>query len=350
MEKPLNEIAAFLMADLRGDGTVLIKDIRSLDEAGPGDISFISNLKYRKKLETTGASAVLAAPGTVCPRLNILIVPDPYSAVAKLLRWFYPEEKREGHLSKKAHIEPDAAVSPEACVYPGVYVGRGARVEPGAVLYPGVYVGPGAVIGEDSILYSNVCVYRRCLIGRRVILHAGVVVGADGFGFTQPGANNEKFPQIGIVQIDDDVEVGANSTIDRGALDKTWIQRGVKIDNLVQIGHNVVVGEYSIICAQVGIAGSTKLGKSVMVLGQVGFNGHIEVGDNVIIAGQTGVHDSVEANKVIAGCPHMPHRQWLRASSCFPKLPEMKKNISALTKRLELLENRLMKNHQKDPE
>lgn len=344
----LKEIAAFLNAELIGDETVTITGIKGIEEAGPGDITFISNPKYRKRLETTGASAVLAPPGTVNPRINLLIVPDPYSAMARLLALFYPEEMHSGYLSKKASIEEGAVVSEAAHIHPGVYIGHGAKIERGVVLYPGVSIGPEARIGEDSILYPNVTVYKRCIIGKRVILHAGVVIGADGFGFTMPGAKNLKFPQIGIVQIDDDVEVGANSTIDRGTLDKTWIQRGVKIDNLVQVGHNVVIGEDSVIVAQVGIAGSTKIGRSVIIAGQAGLAGHITIGDNVVIAGQSGVHTDIEPNQVVSGTPHIPHRIWLRASSCIPKLPEMRKNIGSLVKRLEILEQVVQNINKKD--
>jgi len=348
MIKTLNEIAAWVKAELIGDGTVTVTGLKGIEEAGVGDLTFISNPKYRKNLETTGASAVIAPPGTVNPRLNLLIVQDPYSAFARLLALFYPEEPHRPQVSQNAFIDEGAIVSEAAHIYPGVYVGRGARIERGVVLYPGVYIGPDAVIGEDSVLYPNVTVYKRCMIGKRVILHAGVVVGADGFGFTMPGVENLKIPQIGIVQIDDDVEVGANSTIDRGALDRTWIQRNVKIDNLVQVAHNVVIGEYSIIVAQVGIAGSTKLGGSVIVGGQAGLAGHIKIGDHAMIAGQSGVHDDVPPDQVVAGTPHIPHRTWLRASACIPKLPDMKKNLGSLMKRLEALEQIVQNVRQKD--
>ncbi|MDO9516186.1 MAG: UDP-3-O-(3-hydroxymyristoyl)glucosamine N-acyltransferase, partial [Syntrophales bacterium] len=175
----------------------------------------------------------------------------------------------------------------------------------------------------------------------RVILHAGVIVGADGFGFANPGADNRKIPQVGIVQIDDDVEVGANTTIDRGTLGKTWIQKGVKIDNLVQIAHNVVIGQNSIIVAQAGIAGSTKLGESVILGGQVGVAGHITIGDNVMVGGQSGVHEDVSPNQIVSGTPLMPHLSWLRAQACRPYLPEMRKAVNSLLKRVAKLEEKI---------
>jgi UDP-3-O-[3-hydroxymyristoyl] glucosamine N-acyltransferase len=226
-------------------------------------------------------------------------------------------------------------------VYAGAFVGKGAKIAEGAILYPGVYVGPGAVVGEGSILYPNVTVYRRCLIGKRVILHAGVVVGSDGFGFANPGLENRKVPQVGIVQIDDDVEIQANTTIDRGTLGRTWIQRGAKIDNLVQIAHNVVIGENSIIVSQVGISGSTRLGKRVIIGGQAGLVGHINVGDNVMIAAQAGITKDIPASRIMSGSPAIPHRDWLRLNAHILRLPEMHKTLSELTKKIEELEKKL---------
>ena len=221
---------------------------------------------------------------------------------------------------------------------PGVYIGRETRVERGVIIYPGVYVGRRVVIGEDSLLYPNVVVLRKCIIGKRVILHPGVVIGGDGFGFARPAQENIKIPQVGFVQIDDDVEVGANTTIDRGTIDKTWIQKGVKIDNLVQVAHNVVIGEYSVIVSQVGISGSTRLGKGVILGGQAGLVGHIDIGDYVMVGAQSGVHDDVPSNQVVSGSPHLPHRHWLRVEACVSQLPEMRKNVTSILKRLEKLE------------
>ena len=241
-------------------------------------------------------------------------------------------------MSPDAFIDPEAVVEEGATVYAGAFVGKGAKIGRGAVLYPGVYVGPDAAVGEDSILYPNVTVYRRCLIGRRVVLHAGVVVGSDGFGFANPGVENRKVPQVGIVQIDDDVEIQANTTIDRGTLGKTWIQRGTKIDNLVQIAHNVVIGENSIIVAQVGISGSTRLGKRVIIGGQAGLVGHIQhrrqCHDRGAVRRQQGhprfahhVRDPGHSPPGLAEAQR-PHQ----------RLPEMHKTLTKLVKRIEELE------------
>jgi UDP-3-O-[3-hydroxymyristoyl] glucosamine N-acyltransferase len=321
----------------------VIERIRGIDEAGPGDLTFVANPKYRKKMETTGASAILVVPGTVCAGKNLLIVENPYVALGQLLALFHPEDEETAGISKHATVEAGADVSPEAVVYPGVHVCRGARVETQAVLYPGVFIGRDAAVGEASILYPGVTVYRRCRIGRRVILHAGVVVGSDGFGFALPGRENRKIPQVGTVQIDDDVEIGANTTIDRGTLGRTWIQRGVKIDNLVQIAHNVVIGEYSIIVAQAGISGSSQLGKGVVIGGQAGIVGHIRIGDGVMASARSGVHKNVPPGQIVAGTPHMLHREWLKMEACLPKLPEMREALAALRRRVAVLEEKAEK-------
>jgi UDP-3-O-[3-hydroxymyristoyl] glucosamine N-acyltransferase len=334
----IKEIAHILSGCVVGDGEVIIERLSPIDEAVAGDLTFIANPHYLNQLETTCADAILVRPGTECLGKNLIIVDDPYVALGKLLAIFYPQESPAPGCSSRAFTEDDAYISPEATVYSGVTVCRGARILRGVVLYPGVYVGRDASIDEDSILYPNVCIYRKCIIGKRVILHAGVVVGGDGFGYANPGVENLKIPQVGIVQIDDDVEIGANSTIDRGTLGKTWIKRGVKIDNLVQIAHNVVIGEDSVIVAQVGISGSTKLGKSVIIGGQAGLVGHIVIGDRVMIGAQSGVHENVPSGMTVSGSPHLPHKIWLRVIASLAKLPEMRHMLTMLMKRVNMLE------------
>ena len=340
MKKTLKEIAALLDGCVSGDGGVVIERIRGIDEAGPGDLTFVANPKYRKRMETTGASAVMVAPETTCAGKTLLTVSDPYAALGRLLNLYYPEEEESAGIHKNATVEAGADVSPEAVVYPGVHICRGARVGKKAVLYPGVFVGRDASVGEGSILYPGVTVYRRCRIGRRVVLHAGVVIGSDGFGFALPGRENRKIPQVGHVEIDDDVEIGANTTIDRGTLGRTWIQQGVKIDNLVQIAHNVVIGAHSVIVAQVGISGSTQLGKGVVIGGQAGIVGHIRIGDGVMAAARAGIHKDVPPGQIIGGTPHMPHLEWLKMEACLPKLPEMRGALAALQRRITALEKK----------
>jgi len=341
--KQLKEIAEYVGGTVVGNADIVVSSVRGIDEAGEGDLTFISNPRYRDRLDETRASAILVSPGIVSPDKNLIVTEDPYTAMAMALTLLYPDEPVAGGISGDAFIETGAEIGENVAIYPGVYIGKRARIGSGAVLYPGVFVGNDVIVGEDSILYPSVVVYKKCRIGERVILHAGVIIGADGFGFANPGADNRKVLQVGIVQIDDDVEVGANTTIDRGTLGKTWIKRGAKIDNLVQIAHNVVIGENSIVVAQVGISGSTKLGKSVILGGQVGLVGHITIGDNVMVGAQSGVHENVSSNQIVSGTPHMPHRSWLRMQACLPKLPEMRKTLKSLLKRIDKLEEKAEK-------
>jgi len=340
MKMTLAEIASFLGGTVIGADNTIINNIRSIEEANEGDITFIANKKYFKRLNLTKASAILASPQTVAEGKNLIIVGDPYAALGKLLTIFYPLEHGHSGVSPDAYVEDGAIISPEATIFPRAFIGKRAKIGKGVVIYPGVFIGSNAFIGDDSILYANVTVYNSCIIGKRVILHSGVVVGADGFGFASPGKNNTKIPQVGFVQIDDDVEIGANTTIDRAALGRTWIQRNVKIDNLVQIAHNVVIGENSAIAAQVGISGSTTLGKSVMVGGQTGMVGHINIGDNVMIGAGSKIHRDIKSGEIVGGAPQMPYKEWLKVEACRVKLPEMRATLNDLVKKVEELQSK----------
>ena len=343
MEKNLSEIAALVGGVIQGDETVMIKNLRPVDEAQDHDLSFIANLKYFKLLATTRASAILVPPGTTAEGKNLIIVKDPYAAFAKLLGVFYPQDHGRTGVSPDAYIEEGAEVSAGATVFPRCFISAGAKIAEGAVIYPGVFIGRNVSVGEDSILYANVSVYAGCIIGKRVILHSGVVIGADGFGFATPGADNAKVPQVGIVQIDDDVELGANTTVDRATMGKTWIQRNVKIDNMVQVAHNVVIGENSAIAAQTGISGSTKIGKSVMIGGQVGIVGHIAIGDRVMIGASSGVHKNIPEGQIGGGTPFLPRKEWLKVESAKLKLPDMRTKLEHLIKQVQELEAKINK-------
>lgn len=343
MKKSIQEIAAIIGGAVLGDNKRVISNIRPIEEAGVDDLTFIANPKYYKMLETTRAAAILVPPGTVKPDKNLIVVADPYAAFGKLLAVFYPVDHGPIGVHPAAYIEEGAWVSQEATVFPRAFVSSGARIEKGAVIYPGVFIGRNTSVGEDSILYANVSVYQNCIIGRRVILHSGVVIGADGFGFAAPGAGNAKIPQVGIVQIDDDVELGANTTVDRATLGKTWIQRNVKVDNLVQIAHNVVIGENSAIAAQTGISGSTKIGCSVIIGGQVGIVGHISIGDHAMIGASSGIHKDIPAGQVGGGRPFLPYKEWLKVESSKVKLPEMRAKLTQLIKQVEQLEAKINK-------
>lgn len=343
MKMTLAEIAAFLGGTVIGSDDIIINDIRSIEEANQGDITFIASKKYLKKLKTTKASAILVFPQTAAEGKNLIVVSDPYIALGKLLALFYPLDHGRSGVSPDAYVEDGAIVSPEAIISPRAFISGGAKIGSGTIVYPGAFIGRNVSIGENSIIYANVTVYHSCIIGNRVTLHSGVVVGADGFGFASPGKENIKIPQVGFVQIDDDVEIGANTTIDRATLGKTWIQCNVKIDNLVQIAHNVVIGENSIIVAQVGISGSTKLGRSVMVGGQAGMVGHINIGDNVMIAAGSGIHRDIKPGEIVGGAMQMPYKEWLQVEACRSKLPEMRATLRDLVKKVDDLEKKFQK-------
>jgi UDP-3-O-[3-hydroxymyristoyl] glucosamine N-acyltransferase len=338
MGMTLKEIARILGGTVLGRDDVIINNITSIEEANEGDLTFIANKKYFKKLKLTRASAILAPPQTEAEGKNLIIVADPYASLGKLLLIFFPVEHGHKGISKDAYIEEGAIVSPVAHVFPRAFISHGAKIDKGAVIYPGVYIGRNTAVGENSIIYANVTVYHDCIIGKRVVLHSGVVIGSDGFGFASPGVDNAKIPQVGFVQIDDDVEIGANTTIDRATLGKTWIQRNVKVDNLVQIAHNVVIGENSAIAAQVGISGSTKLGKSVMVGGQAGMVGHLNIGDNVMVAAASSIHNDIASGQIVAGSPQVSHKEWLKIEACRVRLPRMRATLVDLVKKVEELQ------------
>ncbi|XXF80549.1 UDP-3-O-(3-hydroxymyristoyl)glucosamine N-acyltransferase [Myxococcaceae bacterium GXIMD 01537] len=340
----LGELAAHVGGELLGDAGLLIHGLNGLAEAGPGEVSFYGNPRYRRQFEASRASAVLVGLDAP-PREGVALVrvPQPHLAFARLSRLFHPERRHAAGVHPGAHVDPGAQVHAEATVMGGATVEKGARVGARTVLYPGVFVGEGASVGEDCVFYPQVTVREGCQVGSRVILHASCVVGADGFGFAfnaegEAGPEHYKIPQAGIVRIEDDVEVGACSCIDRATLGETVIGRGTKIDNLVQVAHNVKVGPLSLLCAQAGIAGSSELGMGVILAGQVGVVGHIRVGDMARVGSQSGVAHDVEDGQTVSGSPAVPHREWLRTSAALGQLGDLLKEVRALRRRVEMLE------------
>jgi len=343
MQKTLGELAEFLGGTAVGDDTTVITGVKGIEEARPGDITFLANPKYARFLETTAASAIIVAPDVDPGQKPHITIDNPYLAFARVVTLFSVGERDYFGVSPQAFVHPDARIHPECAVYPFAYVGKGAEVGRRTVLYPGVYLGDGAFVGEEAILYPNVKVMDRCIIMNRGIVHGGTVIGADGFGFAHEGDKQVKFPQIGIVVVEDDVEIGSNCSIDRAALGETRIHRGVKMDNLIQIGHNVVVEEDSILVAQVGISGSSHIGKRVVLAGQAGLVGHITVGDGAIVTAKTGVYKDIPPGEVMSGYPMIPHKKWLRAMPVVARLPEIRKEIDALKKKIEELEKNTKK-------
>jgi UDP-3-O-[3-hydroxymyristoyl] glucosamine N-acyltransferase len=338
----LKEIAQFLNGELFGDPDLLIKGVAKIEEAKNGDLTFLANPKYSKYLETTEASAVLV--GNESPDVPIahIKVADPYIGFLNILNKLYPPQ-----IPKFSGIHPTAIVGTntklgaQVTIAPLVYIGNDTEIGENTLLYPGCVILDHVKIGKNCTLYPNVTVRENSIIGDRVIIHNGAVIGSDGFGFAPSDDVYIKIPQKGIVQIEDDVEIGANCTIDRATMGATLIRRGCKIDNLVQIAHNVVVDENTVIAAQSGISGSTKVGKNVTIAGQVGVVGHIKIGDGAILAAKSGVSKDVPAKEVWFGYPAHPIMRQKKIEACVHNLPEMVKKIHALEKSIRELEQKL---------
>ena len=340
IRRTLSDLASHVGGKVIGDGSVVIHKVNAIDRAGPGEISFLTNPRYQRLLPQCRASAVIVAPGVVSQSdsssaLSYLETVDPYIAFAKILQLLSPAPTYSRTISVAAHVDSSAVIAPGVTVFPNVYIGARAHIGPDAVLFPGVYIGADVAVGGASMLHPNVVVRDGCRVGERVILHAGVVIGSDGFGYAGAGAGKVKIPQVGIVVVEDDVEIGANTTVDRATLGQTVIGRGAKIDNLVQIAHNVTIGEHSVVAAQAGIAGSTRLGKNVTLAGQVGVVNHIEIGDGATIGPQSGVGQSVPAGALLSsGLTAAPHREWLKVMVLLPQLPKLWSKVHSLEKQL----------------
>lgn len=339
MKKTLKELAELVGGEVAGNGDALIKGVSPLDSAVHGDITFVLSSKYADSLAITTASAVIVPPDIKVADKNLIIAKNPQLAYAKILTIFTFKPHPSKGVDRRAFIGRAPRIGEDVSVYPYTYIGDNVVIGRGTVIHSGVHIGNGCRIGEEVIIYPNATIRDGCIIGNRVIIHPGAVIGSDGFGYAREAKRHFKIPQVGIVQIDDDVEIGANTTVDKAAFGKTWIKRGTKIDNLVQVAHNVIVGEDSIIVAQAGIAGSSKLGNNVILAGQVAVSDHITIGDEVMIGGQSGVISDIPDKQVMSGYPAIPHREWLKASATFSKLPEMRKEIKELEKKVAELEN-----------
>jgi UDP-3-O-[3-hydroxymyristoyl] glucosamine N-acyltransferase len=332
----LREIAGRLNARLSPDNAdTEISGVASLADANPGDLSFFGNPKYLLALRKSRASAVLV-PESFAEEIGPvrLHVANPAEAFAQILPLFTPAPiVPQPGIHPTAVVSPDATVGADCSIGPFVVIESQARIGARSVIQANCFVGQESVLGEDCHLHPGVAVRERCRIGNRVILHCGVVVGADGFGYEFRDGRQQKIPQTGTVQIDDDVEIGANSTIDRARFGRTWIQKGTKIDNLVQIGHNVTIGEHSVLCAQVGISGSTRIGSYVTLAGKVGLSGHIEIGDKVMIGAMSGLAKNVPPNTIMFGAPAQPIREYKENYALL-------KNIRKLYDRVKVLETK----------
>ncbi len=349
MEIALDKIAEAVGGTLIGDERPVITGINSLSDAGPSEITFFSDRRYKDRLAQTRAGALLVARETESFKGPQVIVSNAELAYAKVASLFAVPLSRHPGISSEAYVHPETSLGANVSIFPLAYVGRGARIGDGSTLFPGVFVGEDVTIGKNCIIYPNVSILQGCIIGNEVIIHPGSVIGGDGFGFVRDGSASIKIPQTGVVQIDDHVEIGANNCIDRAALGKTWIKGGTKTDNLVHIAHNVVIGEDSIIVAQAGISGSCRIGSQVVIGGQVGIIDHIDVGDRVMIGPQSGIAKSIPSGDVMSGSPAIPHRLWLKSSALTSRLPEFSQRLRDMEKRMEALDQRLYSNGNERP-
>jgi len=343
--KTLKELAEYLGGIVRGDETCRVNGLAPLEAAGPDKVTFLANPKYAAKVAETAAGAVLMAPGGESYGRNVVEVANPYLAFAKLLTLFYVQPHPPLGVLPEACIGTNVTFGDDITIYPGAVIGNNVTIGDRCVIYPGAVVYDGVTIGNDAVIHANAVIRERCRIGSRCVIQPGAVIGSDGFGYAPDGRGWYRIPQIGIVVLEDDVEIGANTAIDRAAMEVTLIRRGSKIDNLVQIAHNCQIGEECMIVSQVGISGSTKVGNHVTLAGQVGIAGHLTIGDNVMVGAKSGVPNSLAANAGYSGIPALPHREWLKSMAVVPRLPELKKTVAALEKRIAELEAKLTPDH-----
>ncbi len=335
MEFTAKQIADFLKGKVEGDENARISSVSKIEEGRPGTLAFLANPKYQKYLYDTRASIVLVNEDLKLERkagATLVRVRDAYQAFASLLDLYEKSRPRKTGISKLASIAASAKTGEEPYIGDFVFIGENASIGSHVQLHPQVYIGDGVTIGDNTILYPGVKVMKECAIGRNCMIHAGTVVGSDGFGFAleQDSGSRRKVPQVGNVVIGDDVEIGSNVSIDRATMGSTRIGNGVKMDNLIQIAHNVEIGDNSVVIAQSGVAGSTKIGKNVIIAAQAGIVGHLTIGDGAIIGAQAGVAHNLGEKEVVLGSPAIDIREFRRASAVYKKLPEMYRQVNQM--------------------
>ena len=344
MEFTAKQIAEFVQGRVEGDENATVNTFAKIEEGVPGAISFLSNPKYTHYIYETKSSVVLinedvVLDGTV--GATLIRVKNAYECVAKLLQLYESMKPRKTGIDEKASISSKATIGKEVYIGPFAVVGDGAVIGDGTQIYPHTVIGDGVTVGEKCLIYPNVTIYQGCKLGNNVTIHAGSVIGADGFGFAPNTEGYDKIPQIGIVIIEDDVEIGANTCIDRSTMGQTIIHKGVKLDNLIQVAHNCEIGENTVMSAQAGMAGSTKIGAWCMVGGQAGFAGHIQIADKTFIGAQCGVIKNTKGNgESLIGSPAMDPKMFFKAKAVYPKLPDMYRQIAALQKEIDELKKK----------
>ena len=325
---------------VEGDENARVNSFAKIEEGRPVAISFLSNTKYTHYIYDTQSSVVLIDENVELEhevKTTLIRVKNAYEAVARLLQAYESMKPKKKGIDPLAFIASSATLGDDCYVGAFAYIGEGAKIGKNCQIYPHAVVGDNVSVGDDCIIYPNAVVYHDCRLGQRVTMHAGSVVGADGFGFAPTAEGYDKIPQIGIVTIEDDVEIGANTCIDRSTMGSTYVRKGVKLDNLVQIAHNTDIGANTVMSAQVGVAGSTKIGEWCMFGGQVGIAGHITIGNRVNLGAQSGAPSSIEDNQTLIGTPPMETRPFFRSQSIFRRLPDMYKELEELKKEVEKL-------------
>jgi len=330
----VSEIARQLQGEVVGDGSAVLNSFASPDRAQPGDLTFAENEEFFARAEDSAATAIIADKRFSSTKKILIRVPNARIAFAKALALFFPEPVRPGGIHPSAVVPASAQVDPTAHIGPHCTVGERVKIGARCVLQAGNFIGDDSMLGDETNLFPNVTIYPRTETGRRVRIHAGTVIGSDGYGYVLDGGFHRKVPQIGNVILGDDVEIGANVTIDRGALGPTVIGKGTKIDNLVQIAHNVEIGEHCLVIAQVGIAGSSKLGNYVVLAGQAGIGGHLKLGHQVTVGAQSGVMTDIPDKATWLGSPAQPDRQFKRQVIAIQRLPDLLKRIAEWEKKL----------------
>jgi UDP-3-O-[3-hydroxymyristoyl] glucosamine N-acyltransferase len=344
MEFKVKDIALLLNGTVDGDGEVKLHNLSKIDQGIPGTLTFLSNPAYTKYIYTTGASAVLVSrdfrpdEALTC---TLIRVDDPYVALARLLKMYQDMNPEKKGIEQPSYVSSSATIGENIYLGAFAYVSDRVMIGKNVKIYPQVFIGENVVIGDNTILYPGVKIYPDCRIGSDCILHAGVVIGSDGFGFAPNGEGPfSKIAQIGNVILEDFVEIGANTTVDCATMGSTILRRGVKLDNLIQVGHNVEIGENTVIAALTGLSGSCKIGKNCMIAGQVGVTGHLTVGDNVKIGGQSGVMANVADNSTVIGSPIQDHKDFMRSMAIFRRLPQMSGDVSDLKKWMKSMEQK----------
>ena len=346
MEFSAKQIATFIQGEIVGDENAIVHTFAKIEEGIPGAISFLSNPKYIPYLYETQSSIVLVNKDFTPEqevKATMIKVDNAYESLAKLLNLYEQSKPKRTGIDPRAYVAETAKIGKDVYIAPFAYVGDHAEVGDNTVIHPHATIGSGAKVGNDCIIYANATIYHDCRVGNRCILHAGCVIGADGFGFAPTPEGYEKIPQIGITLLEDNVEIGANTCVDRATMGATIVHSGVKLDNLVQVAHNDEIGSHTVMAAQVGIAGSTKVGEWCMFGGQVGIAGHIHIGNKVNLGAQSGVPSSIKESSVLIGTPPMEVKPYFKSQSVFRKLPDMYFELNALRKELDELKKQLNK-------